>query len=83
MKKPITEDELDKAIAKSAEEEAVVQLAIIRALGPLKSAERQRVVQAVVHLLEADSRVAGVLDAFLRGSSARRQNRSNRKNRLD
>jgi hypothetical protein len=59
----VSQAELDAAIAESAEREAEAQLAIIRALKPLKGEDRRRVLECVHHLLEADKLVAGVFDA--------------------
>jgi hypothetical protein len=62
-----TQDDLDRAVAESAEREAEAQLAIVRALKPLKGDDRRRVLEVVQHLLEADMRVPGVWEAIGRG----------------
>ena len=54
-------------LAEDAENTAVAQLAIVRALKPLGPMTRQRVIEAVRHLLEAEACVPGVLERFLGG----------------
>jgi hypothetical protein len=66
-----TEDDLDRSIAESAEREAEAQLAIVRALKTLKRDEQLRVIEAVMHILEAEKRVPGVLAAIGSGRKTR------------
>lgn len=59
----------DIALAESAEEEAEAQLAIIRVLKPVSRENRQRIMQAIGLLLEADRLVPGLFEAAGRGLS--------------
>jgi hypothetical protein len=52
----------------TAEKDAIAHLVIVRALMPVESPRRGPVLEAVRHLIEADTLVPGVLHAFLRGS---------------
>jgi hypothetical protein len=54
----------DLEIAEQAEKETLAQLAIIRLMKPLTQEQRGRVFRAILHLLEADKLVPGVIDAF-------------------
>ena len=57
----------DREIAESAEREMEAQLKLVRALKPLDGKCRNRVLEAVGHILAADISVPGVLAAFVRG----------------
>lgn len=56
---------LDRAIAEEAIAESTAQLEILRVLAPLDNDRRRRVMNAALHLIEADLLVDGVMEAFL------------------
>lgn len=60
--KPLT----DADLAERAEGEAECQLAIVRALKPLSQDQRQRVMEAVSLLHQAEALVPGILDLIAR-----------------
>ncbi len=63
----MTRKEMDDVIATAAEKEAEAQLDIVRALKKLRTSDnRQRVMNAVWHILHAEASVPGVLDAVIK-----------------
>lgn len=63
-KKP---DTADKKLAQDAEQETVAQLAIIRALAPMSSESRHRIMTAAMHLMDAEKLVPGILRSLVKG----------------
>lgn len=64
-RKDSDQEMLDRAIAEEAIAESTAQLEILRVLAPLDNDRRRRVMNAALHLIEADLLVDGVMEAFL------------------
>jgi hypothetical protein len=56
----------DLEIAEAAEREAEAQLKIVRMLKPFSSEKRERILNAMALLLEAEQLVPGILDVIRR-----------------
>lgn len=65
QRKDSDQEMLDRAIAEEAIAESTAQLEILRVLAPLDNDRRRRVMNAALHLIEADLLVEGVMEAFL------------------